>query len=53
MPEMFGSIKTVMVEYLDERYNALSNDVADAATVAVFAVGLVLGGPFSIRTSTI
>ena len=32
---MFGSIKTAMVEYFDERYTALSEVVVVAATAAV------------------
>ena len=34
---MFGSIKTAMVEYFDERYAALADTVAAAATSAVTA----------------
>jgi len=38
--EMFGSIKTVMVEHFDERYAALAETVAAAATSAVTAAGV-------------
>ena len=37
---MFGSIKTVMVEYFDERYAALAETAAAAATSAVTAAGV-------------
>ena len=40
LPEMFGSIKTVMVEYFDERYAALAETAAAAATSAVTAEGV-------------
>ena len=40
LPEMFGSIKTVMVEYFDERYAALAETAAAAATSAVTAAGV-------------
>ena len=39
LPEMFGSIKTAMVEYFDERYANLAEMVAAAAASAVTAVG--------------
>ena len=39
LPEMFGSIKTVMVEYFDERYAALAETAASAAGSAVIAAG--------------
>ena len=40
LPEMFGSIKTVMVEYFDERYAALTETAAVASTSAVTAAGV-------------
>ena len=40
LPEMFGSIKTAMVEYFDERYAALAETAAAAATSAVTAAGV-------------
>ena len=39
LPELFGSIKTAMVEYFDERYAALTETAAAAATAAVAAAG--------------
>ena len=41
---MFGSIKTTMVEYFDERYAALAETAAAAATSAVTAAGIGGGG---------
>ena len=38
--ELFGSIKTTMVEYFDERYAALAETAAAAATSAVTAAGV-------------
>ena len=43
LPEMFGSIKTAMVEYFDERYAALAKTVAAAAASVVSAVGGGIG----------
>ena len=37
IPEMFGSIKTTLIETFDERYAALSDVVVVAATAAVAA----------------
>ena len=37
IPEMFTYIKTMLIETFDERYAALTDDVVDAATVAVAA----------------
>ena len=39
LPEMFGSIKTAMVEYFDERYAALAETAVAAAASAVTATG--------------
>ena len=44
LPEMFGSIKTVMVEYFEERYAALAETAAATATSAVTAAGVGGGG---------
>ena len=41
---MFGSIKTAMVEYFDERYAALAETAAAAAPSAVTAAGIGRGG---------
>ena len=41
--EMFGSSRTAMVEYFDERYTVRSEAVAAAATVVVVAVGIGAG----------
>lgn len=38
--ELFGSIKTVMMKYFDDRYVALTEDVVAPATTAVAAVGV-------------
>ena len=35
LPELFGSIKTAMIEYFDERYAALAETAAAAVTAAV------------------
>ena len=37
IPEMFGSIKTTLIETFDKRYAALSEAVVAAATVAIAA----------------
>ena len=37
IPEMFGSIKTTLIETFDERYAALTDVVVAAATAAVAA----------------
>ena len=37
LPELFGSIKTAMVEYFDERYAALTETAAAAATISMRA----------------
>ena len=39
LPEMFGSIKTAMVEYFDEQYAVLAETAATAAASAVTATG--------------
>nr|KAJ0188655.1 hypothetical protein LSAT_V11C900501560 [Lactuca sativa] len=39
LPELFGSIKTTMVEYFDERYASLIETAAATATTAVTAAG--------------
>lgn len=39
LPELFGSIKTAMVEYFDERYAALVETAAAVATVTVAIAG--------------
>ena len=51
LPEMFGSIKTVMVEFFDERYVALAEIAAAATTLAVTtaAVGGGAGRAFQYR----
>ena len=41
---MFGSIKTAMVEYFDERYAALAETAAAAAALAVTVAGGGGGG---------
>lgn len=37
IPEMFGSIKTTLIETFDEKYAALSEAVVAAATAAIAA----------------
>ena len=37
IPEMFGSIKTTLIETFDERYAALSEAAVAAATAAIAA----------------
>ena len=49
LPELFGSIKTAMVEYFDERYAALAETAAAAATTAVAAAGGGAGRGFQYR----
>ena len=49
LPELFGSIKTAMVEYFDERYAALAETAATAATAAVAAAGGGAGRGFQYR----
>ena len=49
LPELFGSIKTAMVEYFDERYAALVETAAAAATAAVAAAGGGVGRGFQYR----
>ena len=51
IPEMFGSIKTAMVEYFDECYVTLAETAAAAATTAVTTTGEESVGVFSIGTS--
>ena len=46
IPELFGSIKTVMMEFFDQRYVALSKSVAATATVVV--VDAEIGGGLPI-----
>ena len=40
---MFGSIKTTLIETFDERYDALTEAVAAAATMAIVAARLQVG----------
>nr|KAJ0203488.1 hypothetical protein LSAT_V11C500244810 [Lactuca sativa] len=49
LPEMFGSIKTAMVEYFDERYAALAETTATAATSVVSATWGGVGRGFQYR----
>ena len=49
LPELFGSIKTTMVEYFDERYAALTETAAAVATAAVAAAGGGDGRGFQYR----
>ena len=49
LPEMFRSIKTVMVEYFDERYAALAETAAAAATSAVTAAGVGGGADMAFQ----
>ena len=49
LPKLFGSIKTAMVEYFDERYAALIETAAAAATAAVAAAGGGAGRGFQYR----
>ena len=53
LPELFGLIKTAMVEYFDERYAALAETAAAAATTAVAATKGRPSRGFSIGTSII
>lgn len=52
LPEIFGSIKTTMFEYFDERYATLAKTVVVAATSALTAAGEEPSGHFSTGTST-
>ena len=49
LPELFGSIKTAMIEYFDERYAALAETAAAAATAAVAAARGGAGRGFQYR----
>ena len=46
IPELFGCIKTAMIEFFNDRYAALSENATAAATVAVVAVGFGVGRAF-------
>ena len=46
---MFGSIKTTMFEYFDERYAAIVETVATAASIAMAAAGGGAGQAFQYR----
>ena len=46
--ELFGSIKTTMMEFYDDRYVALS-DATDITATTVVAVGIGTGRPFQYR----
>ncbi|XP_052626743.1 uncharacterized protein LOC128133384 [Lactuca sativa] len=48
-PEMFGSIKTAMVEYFVDGYATLSEAAATAATIAVSTIGLGAGQVFQYQ----
>lgn len=49
LPKLFGSIKTAMVEYFDERYAALTETATAAATAAVAPTGEGAGQGFQYR----
>ena len=51
IPEMFGSIKTAMMEYFDEKYAALAETAATAATTDVTVAGGGAGRAFQYGTS--
>lgn len=46
IPNLFGSIKTSMMEFFDDRYNALSKADVVAATVVFAAAGIGTGRAF-------
>lgn len=47
--ELFGSIKTTMIELFDERYALVSEVVAATTTVDVVAIGAQVRGSFQCR----
>ena len=53
LPELFGSIKTAMIEYFDERYAALAETATAAVTAAVATAKGRPSRGFSIGTSII
>ena len=50
LPEMFGSIKTAMVEYFDEYYATIAETAVAAATTAVTTAGEELVEIFNTET---
>ena len=48
-PDMFGSIKTMMMEFFDDRYPAIVETAAAAASIAVAAVGAGTGQAFQYQ----
>ena len=46
IPEMFGSIKTPMMEYFDDRYASIAETTAAAASAVVAAAGTGTGQAF-------
>lgn len=47
--ELFGSIKTSMMEFFDDRYASLSETVATVGTTTVVVVEIGLGSAFQYR----
>ena len=53
IPELFRSMKTIMIEYYGDSYPTLAETAIDAATAVVVAVGIGGGEASSTGTSTI
>ena len=49
MPEIFGSIKTTMMEFFDDRYTTIFETAADVASTTVVAAGVGIGRVFQYR----